>query len=219
MAAAHRAPAPQARPVAKRRAREPSAEPNEEGWQHVKRKKKHRVHLRVSRRPSWCSGKVLADLVGLCFNCFAKDHVARLCPNPSCSTDAEYEPPPICAPPTNSSTSPPPFAPSTPREPSPLPVGAPLRRPMVELCVIHHFKEMVEEEAALDLALVAVVGGSRPPVSIVAVEVWLHTQFGIPSADIVVRRYQPEDFLICFSFLDDMLRVLHNRPLANPPSP
>jgi hypothetical protein len=90
---------------------------------------------------------------------------------------------------------------------------------MVELCVIHHSEEMVEEEAALDLELVAVVGGSWPPVSIVAVEVWLHTQFGIPSADIVVRRYQPEDFLICFSFLDDMLRVLHNRPLANPPSP
>jgi hypothetical protein len=88
---------------------------------------------------------------------------------------------------------------------------------MVELCVIHRPEEMVEEEAALDLALVTVVGGSRLPVSIVAVEVWLHTQFGIPSADIVVRRYQPEDFLICFSFLDDMLWVLHDRPLANPP--
>jgi hypothetical protein len=60
---------------------------------------------------------------------------------------------------------------------------------MVELCVIHHSEEMVEEEAALDLALVGVVGGSQPPVSIVAVGVWLHTQFGIPSADIVVRRY------------------------------
>jgi hypothetical protein len=61
---------------------------HQDGWQKVvhksKRKRKRfdleRVSLR--RAASSSSQKVLLDLVGLCFNYFAEDHIACRCPNP-----------------------------------------------------------------------------------------------------------------------------------------
>jgi hypothetical protein len=246
---------------------EPARQPfqvDEEGWHRVQRKGKR------AQRPATKRGKVPADLVGLCFNCFSEEHVARLCPNPSCclrcrrpghqaqdcnrprlllgdrgrlhqrrgrlhraapsrfqvrapsprpkprspprdvtppgldcSADDNLDPPAICGPPTDSSPSPPPSSPERP----PPPIGAPQRR----LCVIHRSGEMAREEQALELALVAMVGGSRPSVSLAAVRRWLNDNFGIPSARFSVRRYHPEDFLIIFSSPDDMSTVPRRR--------
>jgi hypothetical protein len=39
---------------------------------------------------------------------------------------------------------------------------------------------------------------------------WLQVQFNIPGANFQIHRFFPEDFLISFSFYDDMLRVLHD---------
>jgi hypothetical protein len=52
-------------------------------------------------------------------------------------------------------------------------VGDPRRCPPVELCVIHHSEEIAIMEAALDLALVAMVGSYRQSVSTSTVKLWL----------------------------------------------
>ncbi len=64
--------------------------------------------------------------------------------------------------------------------------------------------------------MVAVVGGTRPRVSLPDVRQWIVDGFNIPSDSFAAQRYQPEDFLLKFSYYDDMLRVLHDPPLAPP---
>jgi hypothetical protein len=39
---------------------------------------------------------------------------------------------------------------------------------------------------------------------------WIQEHYDIPSGSVTVQHFQPEDFLITFSFYDDMLHVLHN---------
>lgn len=75
---------------------------------------------------------------------------------------------------------------------------------------------VVPRSAELDLgrALVAVVAGTRPPVSPAMVHAYLATQFGIEGAS--VRRHDPEDFIVRFSSHEDMERVLHTR-VHDPP--
>jgi hypothetical protein len=102
--------------------------------------------------------------------------------------------------------------PSSEPDGSALPLGAPGRRPLVDLCVVHRSEEIEEEERELNLALVAVVGGSRPHVSLPEVRSWVANGYGIPRDSFKVRRFQPEDFMITFSYYDDMLRVLHDPP-------
>jgi hypothetical protein len=80
-----------------------------------------------------------------------------------------------------------------------------VRRPLVDLCVVHRSEEIEEEERELNLALVAVVGGSRPHVSLPEVRSWVANGYGIPRDSFKVRRFQPEDFMITFSYYDDML--------------
>jgi hypothetical protein len=62
---------------------------------------------------------------------------------------------------------------------------------------------------ALDLALVSMISGNRAPISIDQVRSWLLTHCNILEDSVVVQWYFPEDFLITFSFYDDMLQVLH----------
>jgi hypothetical protein len=38
------------------------------------------------------------------------------------------------------------------------------------------------------------------------------SRYGIPRESFVVKRFQPEDFIIIFSFFDDMLWILHDPP-------
>jgi hypothetical protein len=73
-------------------------------------------------------------------------------------------------------------------------------------------------EQALDLSLVAMVGGNRALVSIAQVGSWLLTHCDIPEDSVMIQQYFPEDFLITFSFYNDMLRVLHNPLCGNMPS-
>jgi hypothetical protein len=125
----------------------------------------------------------------------------------SYSTDSGPIPLKICVPPSNSSpsSSPPPLPPD-------FPVGAPGHCPPVELCVLHRFEEVDHEERDLKYFLVTIVGGTCPAISVADVRSWLLDQFQIPGADVHIHRYCLEDFLITFSFYDDMLRVLHDQP-------
>jgi hypothetical protein len=97
-----------------------------------------------------------------------------------------------------------------------LPLGAPEHRPPVELCVIPRSAQIDTAERALHLALVAVIGGTRLLVTIAGVKRWIQEQYAIPADTITVRRFHPEDFLVTFSFYDDLLRVLHDPPLPDP---
>jgi hypothetical protein len=67
---------------------------------------------------------------------------------------------------------------------------------LVNICVVHHSPEIVDEECGMDLVLIAVIGGNRPPVSLVEVCRWIVKHFGIPGDSFQVRRYFPEDFTI-----------------------
>jgi hypothetical protein len=59
--------------------------PDDDGWQRVIRKKK----CQALAKAEWCQPRrkvrrVLSDLIGLCFNCLAMDHIARDYPNRYC---------------------------------------------------------------------------------------------------------------------------------------
>jgi hypothetical protein len=71
---------------------------------------------------------------------------------------------------------------------------------------------MRQEDQSLNFVLVAVVGVTRPPVTIAQVWRWLHDGYAIMGDSITIHRFHPEDFLISFTFHDDMLQVLHNPP-------
>jgi hypothetical protein len=64
----------------------PLPEPDADGWHLVvrKNKKKRDAWSRTSLLPPRRKGKVPVDLIGLCFNCFSVQHIARHYPNPSC---------------------------------------------------------------------------------------------------------------------------------------
>jgi hypothetical protein len=85
MAAARRAPPPKPRSREVAHGQGPRPDPEQvlpivdDGWQTVSRKKKRKKPL---PSPVKRGGKVSANLVGLCFNCFAPDHIARCCHNP-----------------------------------------------------------------------------------------------------------------------------------------
>jgi hypothetical protein len=55
----------------------------------------------------------------------------------------------------------------------------------VEVCVIHRDEEIVAKEHALKLA---VVGGTRPSVTIIEVRAWLMSCFNIPRDSVTIRR-------------------------------
>jgi hypothetical protein len=65
--------------------RAPPAGLDMDRWQRITQKKKKRcAWSQISVLSSRQTGKVAADLVGLCFNCFSGEHVTRNCLNPSC---------------------------------------------------------------------------------------------------------------------------------------
>jgi hypothetical protein len=73
-------------------------------------------------------------------------------------------------------------------------------------------EEMHQEDQFLNFALVTVVGGTRPPVTIAGVQRWLRNGYAVSGDSITIRHFHLEDFLISFAFYDDMLWVLHNPP-------
>jgi hypothetical protein len=54
-----------------------------------------------------------------------------------------------------------------------------------------------------------------PPVSLLDLRRWVIDGYDIPGNSFSVKRYFPEDFIVVFSYHDDMLRVLHDPPVGN----
>jgi hypothetical protein len=86
----------------------------------------------------------------------------------------------------------------------------------VDVCVVHRCPEIVEQELAMELALVAVTAGTRLPISLMDLRRWVVDGYGIPGNSFSAKRYFPEDFIIVFSYYDDMLWVLHDPPAGSP---
>lgn len=70
--------------------------------------------------------------------------------------------------------------------------------------------QAVEDE--LGPALVAIVGGTRPQVSVSMVYDYLLTRFDITADEVEVRRHHPEEFVARFRHGADRERVLSSRP-------
>nr|TKW21349.1 hypothetical protein SEVIR_4G164600v2 [Setaria viridis] len=95
---------------------------------------------------------------------------------------------------------------------SPPPIGAPCRRPRMELCVIPRMVEVVANEIALECALVTVVIGSRPETSSADVHAYLMGHFGVELRSFMVHPHYPEDFLVMFRDANAMMQVMHAQP-------
>ncbi|CAD6246221.1 unnamed protein product [Miscanthus lutarioriparius] len=91
-------------------------------------------------------------------------------------------------------------------------------RPRSELLVIPRSAELNAVESALSsLALVAMVGGNRPPVSPADVRRQLVSFYNLPADAFSVCRYAPEDFLVRFNNADDLEDVLQGPvPMGTP---
>jgi hypothetical protein len=79
--------------------------------------------------------------------------------------------------------------------------------------VVPRSTKLEAAERDLGRALVAVIAGTRPPVSPAMVRAFLTAEFGIEDAS--VHRYEPEDFMARFANrdADDAERELHTRVL------
>jgi hypothetical protein len=97
-------PRPEVRRIHPGRSKAP--EVDEDGWRCVTRKKKRHIWSRIELKPSCQAGKVPVDLLGVCFNCFKDDHIARFCPNHSYYFKCQRTRPPGAGlPPTESNAS------------------------------------------------------------------------------------------------------------------
>ena len=76
------------------------------------------------------------------------------------------------------------------------------------MVVVPRFDEINDAETALSLALVALVGGTRPSVMPAMVREHLWVGFGVDDAAMSVMRHAPEDFIVRFSHRVDLERVL-----------
>jgi hypothetical protein len=85
--------------------------------------------------------------------------------------------------------------PASDSDPTALPLGVSAHRLLVNLCVIHRSIEIKAEEHAPDLALVAVIGGSKPHVSLLNVHNWVINGFNIPRDCFQVKIFLLEDFI------------------------
>ncbi|CAD6264873.1 unnamed protein product [Miscanthus lutarioriparius] len=81
-------------------------------------------------------------------------------------------------------------------------------RPSIEVVVVPHSDEINATETTLSLALVTLVGGTRPSVMPAMVREHLWVGFGVNDAAMPVMRHAPEDFIVRFSHRVDLERVL-----------
>lgn len=77
-----------------------------------------------------------------------------------------------------------------------------------EFVVVPRSSELQAAEDELGQALVALVGGTRPPVSPTMVRQFLSDRFGVAGDDVRVRRHDPKDFVVWFRRREDRDRVL-----------
>lgn len=76
---------------------------------------------------------------------------------------------------------------------------------------------MQAAEDALLLALLAMVVGTRPAVTLAMVLEHLQQHFGIDGGAVLVRRTRPNDFIVRFVDRADLERVLASRPIDGEP--
>jgi hypothetical protein len=105
-----------------------------------------------------------------------------------------------------------PSPPSPP--PPPTPLGAPSRRPHVETQIIPRTVAMDAAEERLANALVVVVGGTRPAISLAQVLHYLASFFQVIEHNVVVRCSALDDFILMFLDRSVADKVL----LSNPPT-
>nr|CAB3486877.1 unnamed protein product [Digitaria exilis] len=102
--------------------------------------------------------------------------------------------------------------------PSPRPVGDPSRRPQREICVIPRSTAIDQREALLSAnALVAMVGGPRPPISTAQVASYLQQFHGVQPEGLLVHHATPDDFLVVFASAASATAVLHSPPPVGAP--
>ena len=85
------------------------------------------------------------------------------------------------------------------------------------MVVVPHSDEINAIETALSLALVALVSGTRLPVTPAMVREHLRVGFGVDDAAMSVMRHAPEDFIVRFSHRVDLERVLAATPDGSTP--
>lgn len=103
-------------------------------------------------------------------------------------------------------------APSTAvADPAPGPVEG-FRHRRTGFVVVSRSAELQASEDALGFALVAMVGGTRPAVSPAMVATYLLEHFDIMAREAVIRRHDPEDFIVRFRRREDRDRVLASPP-------
>lgn len=83
-----------------------------------------------------------------------------------------------------------------------------LRRRRTSFVVVPRSAKLQAVEDTLGLALVALVGGTRPSISPAMVTRFLFERFGIAAEDADVRRHEPEDFVVRFRHCQDRNHVL-----------
>lgn len=64
------------------------------------------------------------------------------------------------------------------------------------------------DEDALELALVSLIGGTRPAVSTAMVSQYLSVRFGLTTLDVDIHTHDPEDFVVRFRHHEDRNCVL-----------
>ncbi|XP_044415191.1 uncharacterized protein [Triticum aestivum] len=80
-----------------------------------------------------------------------------------------------------------------------------------DICIVPRSTGMADLERRLQLAVVAYVGGARPPVSCVDAAIAISEQLEIPLHRFSVPKFHPEDFLVVFASHD-----LRNKALEVP---
>lgn len=88
--------------------------------------------------------------------------------------------------------------------------------PWVGFVVVPRSTEVQAAEATMDLALLVLVGGTRPAVSTAMVSAYLLERFDIACDNAEVCRHEPEDFIVRFRLRVDRDRVLAAPPTAMP---
>ena len=84
------------------------------------------------------------------------------------------------------------------------------RSPLRQLVVVPRTPALQAVEDALSMALLALVLGTRPPVTPALLLQHLYDHYGFLEDRVMVRRTRPDDFIMRFSNQDDLQRVLDN---------
>ena len=90
---------------------------------------------------------------------------------------------------------------ASPQPPSPslLVRGSPVHCPRHAFCTIPRLEQLLLEEARLSNALVVLVVGTRPPVSLEQVRSLLVHSYGVEATEFTMHRVCLEDFIVVFN--------------------